>query len=90
MNCELKLIYDTPAISWDGQKDRKTEGRTEVKQYTPLGWSGGIIKGCLIHRCMRHVFQISPFHSIITHHKGILISEYCTQLWITWTHKNLP
>jgi hypothetical protein len=24
-------------ISWDGRKNRQTEGRTEVKQYTPSG-----------------------------------------------------
>ena len=68
-----------------------TDGRTDKgKTVYPLRWSGGIIQGYSIHRFMHHVFQISPFHSTITHHKGILISEYCTQLWITWTHKNLP
>ena len=39
MNCELLLTYDTPA-SWGERKDRQMEGRTEVKQYTPLRWSG--------------------------------------------------
>ena len=28
---------------WDGRKDRQTEWQTEVKQYTNLQWSGGII-----------------------------------------------
>jgi hypothetical protein len=28
----------------DGRKDGQTKGRTEVNQYTPLRWSGGIIK----------------------------------------------
>ena len=27
-------------ISWDGRKDRQTEGRTEVKQHTPSGGAG--------------------------------------------------
>jgi len=32
-------------IYWDEWTEGQTEGRTEVKQYTPpLRWSGGIIK----------------------------------------------
>ena len=39
-------------ISMDGWKDRQTEGRTEVNQFTPpppLWWSGGIIMQLLLN-----------------------------------------
>ena len=47
----MKLVtkYQISAINSCREKYLGTDGRTDVKQYTPLGWSGGTInicKGC--------------------------------------------